>query len=141
MSDTNGSNGNNLPNIPNPIVECAGCSEDLSLLVPHLKVMVKAEQQVLLTSDAPTTGEGEIAAQQITLGTRSGRGRIMQFHDFDCLGQYAEDRAGAKAKLEAHAEDEIYEPEDNRSPEELVEAGELPGAYLDYQSALEEGSD
>lgn len=134
-------NGNGLPDVPNPVVECAGCGENLSQLAPHLKVAVKAEVKVLLTQPIETDDPEEITGNQIILGSKSGRGRIFFVHDFDCLAQYAQEREGQTAKVQHHTEDEIYVPEDNRSPEELVEAGELPGAYLDYQSALGGGEE
>ena len=130
-----------LPDVPNPIVEDAGTGEEISLLQPHLKVTIKAEMAVLLSTPVAPGEEGEITGNEITLGTKSGRGRIAYFKDFDSLAQYAQDRAGQEAKLEVHAEDEIYEPEDNRSPEELVEAGELPSEILAYQTALAEGEE
>lgn len=129
-----------LPDIPNPIVTCAGCGEELSLLQPHLKLLIKAEMQVLVSTERPGE-EGEFTTFDYSLGTKSGRGRIFQVHDFGCLAQYAQERAELSVKLEVHAEDEIYEPEDNRSPEELVEAGELPSEILHYQDALAEGGE
>jgi hypothetical protein len=130
-----------MQEIPNPVVECAGCGKELSRLQPHLKVQIKAEVAVLLATPIPPSEEGEITGNAISLGTKSGRGRIMYLHDFDCLSEYAQEREGQKAKLEPHVEDEIYEPEDNRSPEELVEAGELPPEILAYQTALAEASE
>ena len=124
-----------VPEFPNPVVKCAGCGDDLSLLVPHLKISVKAEVNTLAVRQLPAE-DGEIGGEEYSLGSKSGRGRIFQVHNFDCLEQYATDRAGQEPKLEAHSEDEIYVPEDNRSPEELVEAGELPGAALELQKAL-----
>jgi len=125
-----------VPEFPNPVVECAGCGDELSLLQPHLKILVKAEQQVLVSQSVPSEDDSQFSRQVYSLGTQSGRGRIFQVHNFDCLAEYAKARAGQEAKLEVHAEEEIYVPEDNRSPEELVEAGELPGAALEYQQAL-----
>jgi hypothetical protein len=127
-----------LPEIPNPVVECAGCGDELSLLTPHLKLQIKAELQVLTIQPLPGE-EGEITGNNYVLGSKSGRGRIFHVHDFECLTQYASERSDLKPKLELHAEDEIYVPEDNRSPEELVEAGELPSEILDLQAALSEG--
>jgi hypothetical protein len=126
-----------VPEIPNPVVTCAGCGDELSLLVPHLKLTIKAEMQVLVVNDSAE----EFSTPSYSLGTKSGRGRLFHVHNFDCLGQYAQERAGQEPKLEIYTEDEIYVPEDNRSPEELVAAGELPAEILHYQAARAEGSE
>jgi hypothetical protein len=130
-----------VPGVPNPIVECAGCGEELSELRPYLKIMVKAEMKVMLSQPTDTTEEGEIPGTEIYLGTKSGRGRIFSVHNFDCLVKYAEARAGKEPKLLVHTEEEIYVPEDNRSPEELVDAGELPPEFLSLQTAMAKGGE
>jgi hypothetical protein len=130
-----------LPDVPNPIVMDAGTGEEISLLQPHLKVQIKAEMAVLLSTPVEPSEEGEITGNEITLGSKSGRGRIMYFKNFDSLVDYANERAGKEPKLEVHSEEEIYEPADNRSPEELVEAGELPSEILQFQAAMDEGGE
>lgn len=130
-----------MPEIPNPVETCAGCGDELSRLQPHLKMTLKAEMAVLLATPIAPSEEGEITGNAVSLGSKSGRGRIAYLHNFDCLIAYAQEREGKEPKLEAHAEDEIYEPEDNRSPEELVEAGELPDEILQFQAALDEGEE
>lgn len=126
--------------IPETTVACGGCGEDVNLLAPHLSVQIKAERRVLVSQEAPAT-EGQdglnVPEANIYLGTKSGRGRIVQFHDFDCLADYAGERSGQTAKIEYHAEEgDPFVPDDNRTPEELVEAGELPEAALAFHKAM-----
>lgn len=126
------------PDIPNPITTCDGCGEKLSTLQPYLKIPIKASQDVILSRDGVSDEPHMIGENEFYLGTRNGRGRILTIHDFGCLGEYAEKRIGQTVKLEAHHEDEIYVPKDNREPEELVEEGELPPEILALHSALAE---
>lgn len=116
--------------IPNTVVDCGGCGESLNLISPYLKVQVRAERQALVANAGVVNGDPFGGDENVMLGTKSGRGVIRKFHDFDCLAKWVAERKGKTPKLEAHVEDEIYEPEDNRSPEELVKAGELDKAYL-----------
>lgn len=104
--------------LPGTTAACGGCEEPINVLNPYLKVIIKAERQVLLASQSDDPN----APIESTLGTRRGRGRIVLFHGFDCICDYAEAREGQKAKIEFHEETEIYVPADNRSPEELAEA-------------------
>ena len=122
--------------IPNPVVSCDGCEKDLNTLNPYLKVTVKAQREVLISNEVPSDDPNEVGTGEIYLGTKSGRGVLKKFHDFDCAVKWFSARKGLKAKLEYHHEDEIYVPEDNRSPEELVEAGELPKEMLTLHKAL-----
>jgi hypothetical protein len=139
--------------LPNTIVQCDGCEKPLNVLKPFLSVVVKAQRQVLVTTVAQAEGDNfeevenpEAEAPDVYLGTRSGRGRILSLHDFSCLNRYARDdkRKDAPAKIMQHHEPgEIYVPADNRSPEELVEAGDLPEAmlavYAEQADAIEPG--
>lgn len=127
-----------MTEIPDTAVECDGCGETLSLLVPYLAVQVKAQRNVLLSTETQSEDPNEVGDVVISLGTKSGKGAIKRFHNFDCMESYASDRSGQEAKLEFHEEDEIYVPEDNRTPEELVEAGELDPAFLSLHKALNE---
>lgn len=132
-----------MTNLPETVVECGGCDEELNVLVPHLYVMVKAQRMVLLANtgdpfNVPENDDGPV----VNLGTQSGRGRIVRFHNFACISKYANhpDRKGAAARIEPHEEDEIYVPADNRSPEELVEAGEMsPNVLAALNAAQEDG--
>lgn len=123
--------------LPETVVRCGGCGKELNLLRPHLTVQIKAERQTLVASSVDPFSEGD--QPSVVLGTQSGRGRIVKFHDFGCIMLYAEERDGQIVKLEPHKEASIYEPEDNRSPEELVDAGELPEEMLAVYAAREEG--
>ena len=122
--------------IPNPVVACDGCEKDLNTLNPYLQVGVKAQRQVLVSNELPSDDLNEVGSAEIYLGTKSGRGVLKKFHDFDCALKWFGDRKGLKAKLEVHHEDEVYVPEDNRSPEELVKDGELPKEMLALHKAL-----
>lgn len=127
--------------IPETTVECDGCGDELNLLAPHLAVQVKARRLRLVTEGVQMTGDlNEIPDPEMYLGTISGRGRQILVHGAPCLAKYAESRPWTDAKLEVHKEDEIYVPEDNRSPEELVEAGELPRAMLTVYKQLAKDS-
>lgn len=106
--------------IPQTVFECGGCEKDLNVLDPYLNVQIKAQREVIVTDD-PADTEGEISEPGLYLGTKSGRGRIVKFHGFDCLFKYARERKDYEVKIEPHLEDEIFVPEDNRSPEELAE--------------------
>lgn len=121
------------PEIPQYTEECAGCQEGLNLLVPYLHVQLKPKQNALLLTESQ--GEGGLLEQSVTLGTRSGRGVMLKFHDFDCVGKWVAKRKGRKPLLEPHVEDEIYVPEDNRSPEELVKDKE-PGWTKERLTAM-----
>lgn len=121
--------------IPNPTVACDGCGDDLNTLNPHLKVAVKAQREVLVANELPSDDPNEVGYAEIYLGTKAGRGVIKRFHDFDCALEWFGKRKGKKAKLEYHHEDEVYVPEDNRSPEELVKAGLLPKEILALHKA------
>jgi hypothetical protein len=117
-----------MAEIPNTIAECDGCGKELNLLSPYLSMSLKAQRQVLVVEEVESENPDEIAEPNIYLGSKKGRGVIRIFHDFDCAIKWMNKRKGLKAKLEVHKEDEIYVPEDNRSPEELVEAGEMTRA-------------
>ena len=122
--------------IPNPIVTCAGCENDLNTLNPHLTVAVKPVRKVLVANELPSDDPNEVGDGEIFLGKKSGRGVQLAFCNFECGRKWFSARKELKAKLEFHAEDEIYEPADNRSPEELVEAGELPKEILALHEAM-----
>jgi hypothetical protein len=126
--------------LPETLVTCGGCDKELNVLKPHLCVQIKAQRSVLLIDhmvgdDAAEDDE----APGVSLGTRSGRGRIALFHDFSCIEKYGKKRKELSAKIEHHHEEEVYVPDDNRSTEELVEAGELPEAMLAVFAAAERG--
>lgn len=128
--------------IPVTVVECGGCDEELNLLAPHLSVQIKAERSVLV-ADASADPFGDPSVPTVNLGTQSGRGRLVNFHNFACVRDYGDERASKEVKLEPHTEDEVYVPEDNRTPEELVAAGDLPEAMLAVYDAAnaEEGGE
>lgn len=133
-----------MSEIPNPVTECDGCGKEMNLLAPFLVVTVKPQHQALLVEDVPAENEGEISKQNITLGTRKGRGVAWKFHNFDCAIKKISTYKGKEPKLEVHAEKEIYVPEDNRSPEELVKAGEITKeqyAVIDREPAPQGGEE
>jgi hypothetical protein len=99
--------------MPVTVIKCAGCESDLNVLMPYLAVSVKAKREVLISEEIPSEDPNEVADNALYLGTKSGRGVIRNFHNFDCLGLWVEEREGLDAKLEYHSEDEIYVPEDN----------------------------
>jgi hypothetical protein len=124
-----------MDQLPNTVVDCDGCEKELNLLHPHLVMPLKAVRKVLVVEEETTEDPNEIGEAVIYLGDKSGRGVILRMHGFDCMAEYAKARKGKMAKLEVHVEDEIYEPEDNRSPEELVKDGDLPKAMLAVHTA------
>lgn len=119
-----------MANLPETVVDCDGCGKEMNLLSPHLNMQLKPKQGALLLSETAAE-EGEIPLQVVSLGTRSGRGVLKRFHNFDCMGEWVSEREGLEPKLEYNVGDgEAYVPEDNRSPEELVEAGEMSDEML-----------
>jgi hypothetical protein len=127
--------------IPETVEICDGCGDEINLLNPYLKSKVNAERQVLISEDTPSTGENlnDVPDPKLYMGAKVGRGVVLLFHDFNCFDKWVNARKGLKAKLEFHAEEgEPYVPEDNRTPEELVKAGELPKEILALQKAAED---
>lgn len=120
-----------MSEIPNTVVECDGCGEEMNLLAPYLSVTLKPQHNVLLMEDVPTKNPDEIPGQSFTLGSRKGRGVMWVFHDFNCALEKLSDYKDKVPVLEVHKEDEIYVPEDNRSPEELLESGEMTQEQYD----------
>jgi hypothetical protein len=106
--------------MPVTVIKCAGCGSDLNVLMPYLAVAVKAKREVLISEEVPSADPNEVADNTVYLATKSGRGVIRQFHNFDCLLLWVEEREGLDAKLEFHIEDEIYVPEDNPDDDELA---------------------
>lgn len=106
--------------IPVTVIKCAGCEQDLNILMPYLAVGVKAKREVLISEEVPSEDPNEVPDNTVYLGTKSGRGVIRNFHNFDCLGLWVGEREGLEAKLEFHSEDEIYVPEDNPDDDELA---------------------
>lgn len=115
--------------LPETVVKCYGCGKDLNILNPYLQVAIKAQREVLVTENTNEDLNAE-SGTVVYLGVKSGRGALKRFHDFACLEQYASKKNGAKAKIELHHEDEVYVPEDNRSPEQLVKDGEMTNKQL-----------
>ena len=107
-------------------------------------MQIKAERQVLVTHEQATNefeerDEGEYP--DVSLGTKAGRGRMVKFHDFKCIRKYGSKREANTVKLMPHEEDEIYVPADNRSPEELVKAGEMDKSMLAVFAAREKAGE
>jgi hypothetical protein len=124
-----------VTDIPQTIVECDSpeCEEELNVLSTHLTVVVKPKREVLIVEDIPTDDPEEVPESRVYLGTCSGRAPakgILRFHNFKCAMQWFQAREDLKPRLQLHKEDDIYVPEDNRTPEELVEAGEMSEATL-----------
>lgn len=118
-----------MAELPDTVLEgcdAPDCEDDFNLLSPFLFVTVKAKRNVLLIqTEEPGEDPNEVPEDEVLLGTKSGRGVMLRFHNFDCFRAWVTKREGLSAKLEYHREDDIYVPEDNRSPEELVEDGEM----------------
>jgi hypothetical protein len=93
--------------MPQTVIECAGCGKDLNLLMPYLHVMLRAKREVLISDEVPSEDPNEVPENEVYLGSKSGRGVVREFHNFDCLGMWVQEREGKEAKLEYHAEDEI----------------------------------
>lgn len=110
--------------MPVTVVECDGCDDDLNVLMPYLQVQVRAKREVLISEEVPSDDPNEVPENTVYLGTKSGRGVIRRFHNFDCLGKWVRARKGVEAKLEYHVEDEIYVPEDNPDEEEIQRRNE-----------------
>ena len=125
--------------LPETVTECGGCDEELNLLSPHLSVQIKAERNVLV-ADAGSPFDATQDTPAVSLGTQSGRGRLVNFHNFDCVRAYGEARKDKAVSLEPHVEDEVYVPADNREPEELVKDGEMQAEMLAVFAAREEES-
>lgn len=106
--------------MPTTVVECSGCEKELNVLMPYLGVQVKAKREVIIAEEVASADPNEVPDNTIYMGTKSGRGVVLQFHDFDCLGKWVAARKGKKAKLEFHKEDEIYVPEDNPTEAEFA---------------------
>lgn len=86
---------------------CAGCGEDINLLVPHLRVGVSPNRAVIETVDAALVGaetddDGNIVSLAIDVtdpdmenreryyvGTKSGAGQMAFFHNYDHLADWA----------------------------------------------------
>lgn len=117
---------------------CDGCDKEMQLLQPHVSMMLKIERsipQINQTSSVSDDGE-QLSNVEISFATQSGRGVMRKFHDFKCLEEWVQERTDYEPKIQIHYEDgDPYVPEDNRSPEELVEAGELPPEVLDFNKA------
>lgn len=131
-----------MAELPVTVVECdGGCDKELNLLNPYLTVTVKPKREVLLLDELPADDPNFVSEDVIRLGTKSGRGVILRFHDFECALTWFENREGKPARLEFHHEDDIYVPDDNREPEELVADGDMHPAHaaaLAEMSAPEE---
>jgi len=126
-----------MPELPETVVGCDSpdCDEGLNVLGNFLAVTVKPKRQVLVQQVEESDDPNVVPEDTILLGTKSGRGVALRFHDFDCFGKWVAARKGMSPVLEFHHEDEIYEPEDNRSPEELVEDGDAPKELLAFLAA------
>jgi hypothetical protein len=119
-----------MAEIPNTVEECGGCEEDLNLLNPHLVMQIKATRKVLVVEEEVSADPNVVGDGLIYLGDKSGRGRIVRFHDFGCIRKYANERKDNDTVIETYHQDEVYVPFDNRDPEELVKDGELPEEML-----------
>lgn len=106
--------------MPVTVIECAGCENDLNVLMPYLAVQVRAKREVVVSEEVPSEDLNAMADNIVYLGTKSGRGVLRNFHNFDCLKTWVDKREGLPAKLEVHREDEIYVPEDNPDDKELA---------------------
>jgi hypothetical protein len=93
---------------------------------------------VLVVEEEVSEDPKVVPVALICLGDKSGRGRIIRFHDFKCMNKYTTARKDHKAVIQVHAEEEIYVPEDNRTPEELVKDGDLPKEMLAVHNAAAE---
>jgi hypothetical protein len=113
----------------------------LNILSPYLFVTVKAQREALVMSESESADPNEVPTAEVLLGTKSGRGVMLRLHAFDCLAAWVAERKGLEAKIEYHSEEEIYEPADNRSPEELVEDGDATPELLALLNAGEGDED
>lgn len=124
--------------LPETTVQCSGCDEPLSLLTDHLHMIFKPVRGVLVSTEVPAE-DSEIPSVEYTVGSKSGRGVVARFHGFGCLNAWTEARKTLKPKLEYHYEEgDPYVPDDNRTPEELVDAGEMPEEFLAFHEAVAE---
>jgi hypothetical protein len=127
-----------MAKLPETVIECDGCEEDLNILAPYLFVTVKAQREALIMDESASADPNEVPTAEVLLGTKSGRGVMLRFHRFDCLAAWVAERKGLEAKIEYHSEDEIYEPADNRSPEELVKDGDMHPALAEAIAEMAE---
>jgi len=93
-----------------------------------LYMMLKAQREVLISDEATAADPNDVPEANIYLGVKSGRGVLKRFHNFACQLSWVEERKDLNAKLEYHAEDEIYVPEDNPTEEELAARAAAEGA-------------
>lgn len=130
-----------MSDIPVTVAECANpkCKDPLNLLGNHLKVMVKPQRNVLVTEDVPASNGDDMPDAKLHLGIRMGRGVLLTFHNFACAAEWFVARKSLVPKLQYHHEEgDMYVPEDNRSPEELVKAGDLPKEMLAVYAAQDD---
>lgn len=125
--------------LPNTQVECAGCDEPLNVLAPYLHFKMAAKRDVLVIEEVPSEDPNEVGDPNIYLGSKTGRGVVKAFHDFDCMSNWVDERKGLPAKIEFHAEEgDPYVPEDNPDDEELARRAE---AAAEAEAAAAEGDE
>jgi len=127
--------------MPVTVIECAGCEKDLNVLMPYLAVQVRAKREVVVSEEVPSADMNEIADNVVYLGTKSGRGVLRSFHNFDCLKLWVDKREGLSAKLEVHRENEIYVPEDNPDDKELARRAKEAEKAAEKAAAAANGGD
>lgn len=92
----------------------------MNVLQPHLHVILKAQRDVLISTEKASDDPNEAPEAVYSIGTKSGRGVVRKFHDFDCLMLWVKEREGLPAKIEFHKEDEIFVPDDNPDEKEIA---------------------
>jgi hypothetical protein len=124
---------------PEVTVACdaPNCDKELSLLEPHLQVQLRPVVQVLQTEVKPATEGQPMPEHTLYAGTQFGRGVMKRFHDFNCAISWLYKYRDKEPILEPHAEEgDMYVPEDNRLPEELVAAGEMEDPVAEMHATL-----
>jgi hypothetical protein len=106
--------------MPVTVVACDGCEKELNVLTPYLSVLVRPKRDVIVSEEVASSDPNEVSDNVVYLGSKTGRAVLLSFHDFNCLDKWVNPRKGLPAKLEHHAEKEIYVPEDNPDDAEIA---------------------
>ncbi len=93
--------------------DCAGCKDDLDLLKTHLTITEKAQKVTFVLPARAGRSEDDSVEEDdenaVVLGTRSGIGTALLFHDHSCVAAYYDGKKSTKLKLKLNLdEDDPY---------------------------------
>ena len=90
--------------------KCDGCKDEINLLKTHLVVTSKPQKNsfVMATVEHRTDDDSveEDVEQPVTLGTRSGVGLQLRFHNNECAAKYFDGKKSRAIKLTLNRDDE-----------------------------------